>query len=237
MIVHTCLTILKTSIMGSMIFKTENNKFSEDFSIHVLSGSEISSCIEDLARLRIQVFREFPYLYDGSEEYERKYLAGYSHSSTGVVAIVKFNDRVIGATTGMALNEAAPEFSKPFQDSDFPYNLSNIFYLGESVVEKNFRGRGFGKIFFDIRESWAKNTIPNLEWTTFCAVLRPNNHPAKPTHYQNLESFWQRLGYEKQDGLIAQFEWKEIGENKESTKPLMYWTKSFHKKPGVRAPD
>ena len=40
-----------------------------------LFGEEISSVLPDLARLRIIVFRDWPYLYDGTLDYEERYLA------------------------------------------------------------------------------------------------------------------------------------------------------------------
>ena len=42
----------------------------QSISIESLTDSDaISAVIPDLARLRIGVFREFPYLYDGSLDY------------------------------------------------------------------------------------------------------------------------------------------------------------------------
>jgi hypothetical protein len=32
-----------------------------------LAGAEVAPYLDDLARMRIEVFREYPYLYDGSE--------------------------------------------------------------------------------------------------------------------------------------------------------------------------
>lgn len=37
-----------------------------------VTGAELASVVPELARLRIRVFREFPYLYDGTWEYEEK---------------------------------------------------------------------------------------------------------------------------------------------------------------------
>ena len=40
-----------------------------------LVGEEMKAVLPDLARLRIIVFRDWPYLYDGTLEYEQEYLA------------------------------------------------------------------------------------------------------------------------------------------------------------------
>ena len=52
-----------------------------------LAGEEIRSVLPALARLRIVVFRDWPYLYDGTLEYEEKYLAKLA-AAPGAVCIV-----------------------------------------------------------------------------------------------------------------------------------------------------
>ena len=42
-----------------------------------LSGDKLNQYIPELAELRIRVFRDFPYLYDGDLTYEEKYLQTY----------------------------------------------------------------------------------------------------------------------------------------------------------------
>jgi len=43
-----------------------------------LTGDGLTAALADLARLRIAVFRDWPYLYDGDEAYEREYLRAYA---------------------------------------------------------------------------------------------------------------------------------------------------------------
>ena len=37
----------------------------------ILTGDAVAGALDDLARLRIAVFRDWPYLYDGDVAYER----------------------------------------------------------------------------------------------------------------------------------------------------------------------
>ena len=46
-------------------------------SVEAVTGPALKDVLPDLARLRIAVFRDWPYLYDGSEDYEREYLAKF----------------------------------------------------------------------------------------------------------------------------------------------------------------
>jgi hypothetical protein len=49
--------------------------------MEILKGNKIENYIDDLGGVRIEIFKEFPYLHDGTMEYERKYLSRYSKSS------------------------------------------------------------------------------------------------------------------------------------------------------------
>ena len=53
-----------------------------------LTGEEIAPALRALARLRIAVFRDWPYLYDGSLAYEEKYLAGLAAANGAIAAVM-----------------------------------------------------------------------------------------------------------------------------------------------------
>lgn len=50
-----------------------------------LRGAALAQVLDDVARLRITVFRDWPYLYDGDLAYERSYLQSYLDSDRAVV--------------------------------------------------------------------------------------------------------------------------------------------------------
>ena len=52
------------------------------------SGGDIDAFLPELARLRIRVFREYPYLYEGSAAYEEKYLKTYANVPESVMVLV-----------------------------------------------------------------------------------------------------------------------------------------------------
>ena len=43
-----------------------------DVTVTTCTGADLKRTLDDLARLRIEVFRDWPYLYDGDLDYERK---------------------------------------------------------------------------------------------------------------------------------------------------------------------
>lgn len=192
--------------------------------IETYSGRAIAPYIDDLARLRIQVFRDFPYLYDGEMDYEANYIATYAQSpdSLFVLAIDGFD--VIGASTGIPMRDETPAFKAPF--IGFGYDPAKIFYFGESVLLPAYRGTGLGVLFFEERENYARQSGA---FTTccFCAVERPQDHPLRPADYQPLDSFWNKRGFFHQPELRTQYSWRDVGNLYETDKPMSFWVKEL----------
>ena len=62
-----------------------------------LTGAALAGALDDVARLRIEVFRDWPYLYDGDAAYERAYLQIYRDSPGAIVVGAFDGDRLVGA--------------------------------------------------------------------------------------------------------------------------------------------
>ena len=113
------------------------------------SGGDISEHIDALARLRIAVFRDFPYLYDGDIAYERAYLDTYAQSARSLAFLVYDRQRLVGATTALPMVDEEPAFRRPIAEAGF--DTEQVFYFGESLLLPEWRGQGLGHIFFDER--------------------------------------------------------------------------------------
>ena len=193
----------------------------QTIAVRRLSGTDREAALDDLARLRIEVFRAYPYLYDGSLDYERGYLEEFA-ASDGAVLVAAFDgDRIVGAATGAPMESQKSQFKKPFAEAG--YSPSEIFYFGESVLLPAYRGHGIGHAFFDHREAAARDAGKSI--CTFCAVMRPANHPHRPEGYTPLDAFWRKRGYAAVDGLVTGFSWTDIGDRAESEKPMQFWMK------------
>ncbi len=193
-----------------------------------LTGAQITAVLDDLARLRISVFRAWPYLYDGDLFYERRYLSHFSQSSGAVVIGAFDGARLIGAATGAPMEDHAQDFARAFAATGIP--LTDIFYCAESVLLPEYRGRGLGHAFFDGREAQARAL--GRRWAAFCSVIRPADHPARPADYRPLDPFWRSRGYEKLPGVIAEFSWKDLGHSEETPKQLQFWIRDLARENG-----
>lgn len=196
----------------------------EQLTFERYTGTEIGTIVDELAQLRMTVFRDFPYLYEGSLAYERNYLKTYVQAKQSFVLLVRTKDQVVGATTGITLLEETGEIVNPILEAGYP--LDSSFYLGESILLPEYRGLGIGHRFFDERELFAAS-IPGIDTCFFCSVLRPDNHPLKPSNYRDNSLFWQKRGYELAPGLICEMEWLDRGESIETKKKLQFWKKKI----------
>lgn len=191
--------------------------------IELLRGAQIATRLDALAALRIAVFREWPYLYDGSLDHEKKYLDTYLRCERSLAILVWDGAHCVGASTVLPLADAEAAAQAPFREHG--RDVSRIDYFGESVLARSHRGRGLGVKFFELREAHAREL--GLAQCAFCAVERPHDHPARPADYVPNDAFWTRRGYRREPRLQAGFEWPDIGASESTRKPLVFWMKTL----------
>ncbi|MEL3889314.1 GNAT family N-acetyltransferase [Ferrovibrio sp. MS7] len=188
-----------------------------------LHGEQLLTRLDDLARLRITVFRDWPYLYEGDISYERQYLERYARAKTGTIVVALDGEQAVGAATALALEEEVDYVQAPFLAAGM--DVKPIFYFGESVLLKQYRGHGIGVGFFNEREAAARRFAKRI--CCFCGVQRPADHPMKPADYVPLDAFWTKRGYSKRPDLVSSFSWTDIGDTAQTAKPMVYWMREL----------
>lgn len=191
--------------------------------VRTLFGAELAGALDALAALRIEVFRSFPYLYAGDPAYEVEYLREFA-AEPGSVLVAAFDGAdIVGAATASPMPSQKPEFREPFERAGIA--TERLFYFGESVLLPRYRGQGLGHGFFDAREAAARAWGAGA--ATFAAVIRPDDHPARPDGYRPLDAFWRKRGYAPIAGLTAELAWQEHGEPEATPKPMQYWLRRW----------
>jgi GNAT superfamily N-acetyltransferase len=191
--------------------------------IGLFRGPDIAPYLSDVARLRVTVFRDWPYLYAGDEAYERDYLAAYANSPDSLFVLAMDDDRVIGASTGLPLADDAEAFQRPFAQAGIA--AADVFYFGESVLLPQYRGGGIGHAFFDHREAHAR-ALGRFAWTAFCAVDRDEADPRRPADFRSNDGFWRKRGYTRRDGMTMYLPWAETGLG-EIVHPMTFWLRAL----------
>lgn len=192
--------------------------------VRPLAGPDFDAAIPALADLRIEVFRAWPYLYDGDLAYEAGYLSRFRHADRAFLAAAYDGDTIVGAATAAPMAGEAVEFRGPFERAGL--DTSKIFYFAESLLRPAYRGRGAGVKFFEAREAHARS-FGSYSHAVFCGVVRADDHPMKPEGYVPLDAFWRKRGFDKLDGITTVYSWKDVGASQETAKPMQFWIKQL----------
>lgn len=195
----------------------------DEIEVRALQGAELEAALDGVAALRISIFRDWPYLYDGSTEYEREYLASYRGNPGALLVGAFHRGQLVGASTSTPMEDHAPEFAEPLRAVGI--TAENILYGAESVLLVSYRGIGLGHRFIDLREAHARAL--GRSHVAFCSVVRPDDHPARPAVYRGNETLWRGRGYEPLPGVFARFRWKDLGDSAETEKPLQFWMRAL----------
>ncbi|WP_407569031.1 GNAT family N-acetyltransferase [Deinococcus altitudinis] len=194
-----------------------------ELTVEAASGPELEAAIPELSRLRVAVFWDFPYLYVGDPDYEARYLRSYLNTPESLVVLVRDGEKVVGASSALPLSAEQTELKAPWQAAGL--NVNRVWYLAESVLLPEYRGRGLGVRFFEERERRGRELGYGV--ASFCAVERPPDHPRRPAGYVPLDGFWSRRGYVRRPELSAQLPWQDLDEDAESPKTMIFWTRQL----------
>ncbi len=199
------------------------------FKLIILRGTQITACISTLAQLRIALFREYPYLYDGNIKYESQYLKEYANEPNAMLHVVYYGDEIAGMFSGMPLTSHSGiviELSQAMQNRGLD-NIDKYYYYGEVLISPRFRKIGIFNLLFLSLNYEAKN----MGFTDSCllTVERSAEHPQKPIGYNQSDGMWKRQGY-KRNGIIIDFEWPTIhleGNTYTIKNPMAAWETSI----------
>ena len=198
--------------------------------IHVefFAGAAMQAHLPALSRLRIAVFRDWPYLYDGSLDNESSYLASFAACPGAGLAVAFDGETAVGCSSCVPLADEDAAVKAPFLARG--WDVNDFFYFGESVLLPAYRGHGLGVAFFRLREAHAL-TSPAANYATFCAVQRPADHKLRPADAVPLDDFWRKRGFTPYPDLACTFAWKQVDTPEKVQNRLTFWLKSLRGAP------
>lgn len=196
-------------------------------SVETVPSERVGEVLSDVSKLRVEVFRAWPYLYDGEPDAERAYLAEFAAADDAVVVVARDGDAIVGAATASPLLSHTSHFADLFaQHGHLP---ERVFYFGESVLLSAYRGHGIGHAFFDHREAAARaartSSGETYQLAAFCGVVRPDDDPRRPEDYRPLDPFWRKRGFAPVSGMIGNYDWQEAIGAPEIAHEMQFWVK------------
>jgi GNAT superfamily N-acetyltransferase len=197
--------------------------------IRRVCGSEILPDVDDIARFRSAVLRDFPYLCDESSADEAAHVRRYAHCAQSVIVLASVDERIFGESSAMPLLAETAAFHVPFIAAG--YDPAQIFFGSDPVLLPEYRGSGVYRQFFLQREAFAAE-LGGFEIVAVCAVERADDHRLRPRDYIAPDAMWARYGYVRHPELVASVAWKDIDSVSETEKPLVFWLKKLT--PSVR---
>lgn len=178
---------------------------------------QYSEYLAQLAEMRIQVFREYPYLYEGNLDYEFDYLERYVQCPSAILlALLDSAGQAWGVCTGIPLIHEDPVLSAPI-----PGNHQSGFYIGEVLILPQARGQGWGAKLLEAIIDLSQKL--GFKQHYLYTVVEPAHN--RPPHYHSPAKLWRKIGFEPTP-IQCSFEWKRWDQEHPQNHTMELWQRS-----------
>lgn len=189
----------------------------------LLTGAAMAGCLDVLATLRLEIFREYPYLYDGRRDNELAYLQTYAQAPDGCVILVHDADAVVGAVTGMPFIHEGVEMLAAFSGSGLA--VDDLYYVGELLLFPAYRARRLGvQLLAHLEEHVC--SLGRYRRLACVTVARPDDHPCRPEGFVPITRFMARTGFVSLPGVTTHFAWHETDGIRRNHR-MQFWIKEL----------
>jgi hypothetical protein len=195
-----------------------------DIHVRSFTGSSLKPYLHSIAKLRMEVFKDYPYFEDPDLNRETQYLRKIAASKETIGVLIFDNTTLVGVSLGSPFNIEEPALHRPFQEHHRA--IDSYFYFGDSALLKHYRGRGIGHHFFDAREAHVAQ-FKKFEHICFCAPHCCDPDPNRPKDYVPFVDFWRKRGYILHPELKCTLSWKKIDETHPTETQMSFWIKDI----------
>ena len=191
--------------------------------IQTFTGPAIAEACAAFQRLHVEVFYDWPYLYQGDPA-APPYISDYVEIPRAALFLATHHGNPIAAATCLPLQDESANVQAPFLARN--WDPARFFYFGEGIISAPYRGQGLGVRIFELRESHAR-AVSTADYALFCSVRRPANHPLRPANPHTNDAFWRNRGYTPMPGTSCTMTWTDRGDPAPSAHTLDFWIKSL----------
>ena len=195
--------------------------------IRTFTGSAIADACAAFQIIHVEVFRDWPYLYEGDAT-APPYITDYARHPRAALFLATEGGEPVGAATCLPLQDESANVQAPFLARG--WDPGRFFYFGEGIIREPWRGIGLGVRFFELREGHAR-AVSTADYAAFCSVRRPGDHPLRPAEPHTNDAFWRHRGYVPMQGVDCTMSWRDVGQAERSAHTLDFWIKSLNGAP------
>lgn len=193
-----------------------------DIHVRAFTGSSLKPYLHAIAKLRMEVFKEYPYFETPDLDREIHYLKHISTCKETIGVLIFDGTTLVGVSLGCPLAIEDPLFLTPFNERHL--DISSYFYFGDSALLKEYRGRGIGHHFFDAREA---HVAHYKKYKHICFSVPNCPDHKRPQECFPLDDFWRRRGYHHHPEMHCHLLWQDVEEGKPAERTLTYWIKDL----------
>ena len=187
--------------------------------LRALEGPVAARWLDDIVRIRVELYREFPYLYDGDAAREALCLRTYLECGEAVFLAAFDGDRMAGFSSSIPLAMEDEALTEPFRRAGL--DPADYLYIGEMLVEAPWRS---WKLLWEHKKYHeARARALHLKYVAMVTVDRAENHPLRPRRYKPLEHIIHYCGYEKIRDLSVSMRWPRADSGSERANRLSVW--------------
>jgi hypothetical protein len=201
---------------------------SDSYQFQAFYGRAIAPHIGDVAKVRIEQFRHYPYLYDGSLAYEETYLAGYVNEPRAQLIVVRHMGSIAAVATAVPLSSSSDIVADaPVLFASAGHNPTTFYYYAEIIVLPEHRGNGLAPRIYAMRAAAARDF--GYRHLCLAVVDRPSDHPLRPSGYVGPERVWIKDGFQKTD-IRFTYDWPTIqadGKTIDQANAMVFWIRSL----------
>ena len=195
-----------------------------DIHVRSFTGSTLKPYLHSIAKLRVEMFKDFPYFEDPDLAQETQYLRKIIAHKETIGVLIFDNTTLVGASLGCPLLIEEHAIHQPFLERKL--DIASYFYFGDSALLKHYRGRGIGHHFFDAREAHVAH-YKKYKHICFCIPTHSEVESARPPDYVPLFDFWRKRGYVHYPEMQSYLTWKTIGKAHPVEYPMSFWIKDL----------
>lgn len=196
-----------------------------DIHVRAFTGSGLKPYIHSIAKLRLEVFKDYPYFEDSQLDAETEYLKKISLNKETIAVLIFDNTTLVGVSLGSPLEIEEPALQRPFKECK--WNVESYFYFGDSALLKRYRGRGIGHHFFDAREAHVSH-YKKFKHICFCVPDCHHPDPNRPKDFVPLDDFWRKRGYVHHPDMKCHLSWKTVNEADPTDHQMSFWIRDLH---------